>query len=84
MWPGRPPPPLFFQVHLTRLMHLLLKSRLPAISYAKPFVHEGGLMSYVEYTGDGERRAAAYVDKILKGARPADLRSRRSWSCLST
>jgi len=66
-------PAPFFGVHLTRLMQLLLKNRLPAISFAKSFVHAGGLMAYVEYTGDGERRAAAYVDRILKGARPADL-----------
>jgi len=66
-------PTPFFDVHLTRLMQLLLKSRLPAISFTKPFVRAGGLMAYLEYTGDGERRAAAYVDKILKGARPADL-----------
>jgi putative tryptophan/tyrosine transport system substrate-binding protein len=51
----------------------VVKSRLPAISYTRQFVDEGGLMSYLEYTGEGERRAAAYVDKILKGARPADL-----------
>jgi len=66
-------PAPFFGVHLSRLMQLLLKSRLPAMYSAKDFVREGGLMSYIEYTGDGERRAAAYVDKILKGARPADL-----------
>jgi len=66
-------PAPFFGVHLPRLMQLLRKSRLPAMYSARDFVREGGLMSYIEYTGDGERRAAAYVDKILKGARPADL-----------
>jgi putative ABC transport system substrate-binding protein len=66
-------PAPFFGVHLTRLMQLLLKTRLPAIAFTRAFAQEGGLMSYVEYTGDGERRAAAYVDKILKGARPAEL-----------
>jgi putative ABC transport system substrate-binding protein len=63
----------FFDVHLTRVLRLVARSRLPAISYTRHFVSQGGLMSYVEYTGDSERRAAAYVDKILKGARPADL-----------
>ncbi len=56
-----------------RIVELTGKNRLPAIYYAKEFVDEGGLMSYgADYT-DLYRRAAVYVDKILKGARPADL-----------
>ncbi len=66
-------PAPFFDRHQTRLLRLVVESRLPAISYTRQFVDEGGLMAYVEYTGEGERRAAAYVDKILKGASPADL-----------
>ncbi len=66
-------PAPFFDVHRARLLHLVAKSRLPAISHDKLFVHQGGLMSYVENTGGSERRAAAYVAKILKGAKPADL-----------
>jgi putative tryptophan/tyrosine transport system substrate-binding protein len=56
-----------------RIVELATKYRLPAIYFQKEFVDEGGLMSYgVDYT-DLYRRAAVYVDKILKGAKPADL-----------
>src|SRR5262245_7870613 len=54
------------------IVELAGKYRLPAIYFQKEFVDEGGLMSYgADYT-DLYRRAAVYVDKILKGAKPAD------------
>jgi ABC-type uncharacterized transport system substrate-binding protein len=49
------------------------KYRLPAIYNSKEYVDEGGLMSYGTDTIDLYRHAAIYVDKILKGANPADL-----------
>jgi len=49
------------------------KSRLPAIYERREWVDDGGLMSYGVSFPDNFRRAAAYVDKILKGAKPADL-----------
>jgi len=52
---------------------LATKSRLPAIYYAPEFLDAGGLMSYATSITDLYRRAATYVDKILKGAKPADL-----------
>jgi putative ABC transport system substrate-binding protein len=52
---------------------LAIKGRLPAIYYAPEWVEDGGLMSYGANFTDLYRRAATYVDKILKGAKPADL-----------
>ena len=56
-----------------RVVELAIKYRLPAIYPEKGYVDEGGLMSYGADFDDLYRRAAFYVDKILKGAKPADL-----------
>jgi putative ABC transport system substrate-binding protein len=59
--------------HRTRVVDLAATSRLPAIYYFPEFVDAGGLMTYGPSITDLSRRAAAYVDKILKGRKPADL-----------
>jgi putative ABC transport system substrate-binding protein len=56
-----------------QMVELAGKHRLPAIYFDKGFVDEGGLMSYGTDFDDLYRRAAVYVDKILRGAKPADL-----------
>jgi putative tryptophan/tyrosine transport system substrate-binding protein len=56
-----------------RIVELAGKTRLPAIYFQKEFVDEGGLMSYGADFDHLFRHAAVYVDKILKGAKPADL-----------
>ena len=62
-----------FLTHRTRLADLAAKSRLPATYTDREYVEAGGLMSYGPIISELFRRAAAYVDKILKGAKPADL-----------
>ena len=55
------------------IVDLALKERLPGMYPTRQFAEEGGLMAYGPLIGDLYRRAAAYVDKILKGAKPEDL-----------
>ena len=62
-----------FLAERKRIVELASKHRLPAIYPQKEFVDEGGLMSYGADFDDLYRRVAVYVDKILKGAKPADL-----------
>jgi putative tryptophan/tyrosine transport system substrate-binding protein len=62
-----------FSAERKRIVELAGKYRLPAIYPHKEYVEAGGLMSYGPDGTDLYRRAAAYVDKILKGAKPADL-----------
>jgi putative ABC transport system substrate-binding protein len=62
----------FLREH-SRLVDLAAKKRLPAVYTSREFVDAGGLMSYGPNSADLHRRAATYVDKILKGAKPGDL-----------
>src|SRR5262245_53781194 len=57
----------------TRIAELASRLRLPAMYNTRQFAEDGGLMAYGVNFGDIYRRAATYVDKILKGVRPADL-----------
>jgi putative ABC transport system substrate-binding protein len=66
------PSNLFLREH-RRLVDLAAKNRLPAVYTLREFVDAGGLMAYGPNLADLSRRAATYVDKILKGAKPADL-----------
>ena len=59
--------------HLSRIVESAARSRLPAMYAFRQFADAGGLMSYGPNTPDSFRRAAVYVHKILKGAKPADL-----------
>ena len=59
--------------HRTRLADLAAKRRLPAMYGVRGHIDAGGLMSYWAHQGDLYRRVASYVDRILKGAKPADL-----------
>jgi ABC-type uncharacterized transport system substrate-binding protein len=69
---GRDPTALF-SVHEKRIVELATKNRLPAMYPRIGYIKAGGLMYYAEDELDNYRRAAVYVDKILKGAKPADL-----------
>jgi len=56
-----------------KIADLAIKNRMPSMSEGRDFVEAGGLMSYSANDAESFRRAAYYVDKILKGAKPADL-----------
>ena len=56
-----------------QIADLAIKNRLPSMYEGSDYVEAGGLMSYSANDADQFRRAATYVDKILKGAKPADL-----------
>ena len=62
-----------FLEYRQQLVDLTVKSRIPAMFYRREFVEAGGLMSYAVNYSDNLRRATTYVDKILRGAKPADL-----------
>ena len=62
-----------FLVHLNRIIQLAAKTRLPAMYGQRRYVDLGGLASYAPSAPDSFRRAAFYVDRIFKGARPAEL-----------
>jgi len=64
---------LMFLAHRKRIVDLVAKTRLPAVYERKAWVDAGGLISYGVSFPDNFRRAATYVDRILKGAKPADL-----------
>jgi len=64
---------LIFGSQQTKVIELAIKNRLPVMYARQEFVDAGGLMSYAASISDMDRRAATYVDKILKGAKPADL-----------
>jgi putative ABC transport system substrate-binding protein len=66
-----PDPMLFAQ--RTRIVALAAKSQLPAVGEAREFAVAGGLMAYGPRITENFRRAAVYVDKILRGAKPGDL-----------
>ena len=62
-----------FSAHRKRILELVEQSRIPAMHSEQEWATAGGLMSYGSNRVDLSRRAATYVDKILKGAKPADL-----------
>jgi putative ABC transport system substrate-binding protein len=67
------PPDVTFTTHRRRIANLALGARLPTIFFIRQSAEDGGLMSYGPDPAESYRRAAIYVDKILKGARPGDL-----------
>jgi len=64
---------LLLFAHMRRIADLAVTSKVPAIAQRKEFAEAGGLVTYGPSYSDLFRRAATYVDKILKGAKPADL-----------
>ena len=66
-------PDAFTELHLTEIVSLAVRHRVPAVNWSRSFADGGGLMSYGPYLLDEHRRAAAYADRILKGEQPSQL-----------
>ena len=64
---------LFITPHKALVLNLATNVRLPVFSYYREFVEAGGLMAYGASTAGMYRRAAYFVDRILRGAKPGDL-----------
>ena len=70
-------PDVFTEVHRASIILAAARSNVPAVYYESPFARDGGLLSYGADRVDLFRRAASYVDRILRGAKPAELRRPR-------
>jgi putative ABC transport system substrate-binding protein len=66
-------PDLFTYAHRAPLMSAAARNNVPAVYWQSPFAREGGLLSYGVDRVDNFRRAATYVNRILRGAKPGDL-----------
>ena len=66
-------PDPFFYAHARRIAELAIQHRLPSMAGSRESVEAGGLMGYGQNVGEHYYRAATYIDKILKGTKPADL-----------
>ncbi|WP_063686965.1 ABC transporter substrate-binding protein [Bradyrhizobium stylosanthis] len=66
-------PDFFTMANRAQLLAAIAQARLPAVFWSRTFVEEGGLMSYSTDSAEQIRRAASYIDRILKGAQAADL-----------
>lgn len=66
-------PDFFTMANRTHLLAAIAQARAPAMFWSRAFVDEGGLMSYSTDSAEQLRRAASYIDRILRGAQPADL-----------
>jgi putative ABC transport system substrate-binding protein len=81
------PPDVTFNTHGRRIANLAMSARLPTTFFTRLAAENGALMSYGPNQLENYRRAAIYVDKILKGAKPQDFRlsgrPRSSWSSIS-
>ena len=60
-------------VHRAPIISAAAKNNVPAVYWTHSFARDGGLLSYAADTGELWRRAASYVDRILRGAKPAEL-----------
>jgi putative ABC transport system substrate-binding protein len=66
-------PDFFTMANRAHLLAAIIEARVPAVFWSSTFVEEGGLMSYSTDSAEQVRRAASYIDRILRGAQPADL-----------
>lgn len=77
-------PDVFWFVHRAPIISAAARNNVPAVYSQSPFARDGGLLSYGNDLTDTFRRAASYVDRILRGAKPAELpvscRQNSRWS----